>query len=227
VRGLEVLAGELYQEALMGGFNGQPPQGLAAALSALGWLPHAAAAANAADDEALRQLAVSITEAFRKTGLTPPLDWTTDLRGNIGGIQAAVVATSQTEAFMDAAILAPGAVICDSGRPSSVLDSIGDRREDVFVYEGGLMQLPEPIRFGAHNVLGFPEGINLACLSETMVLAMSGVDRSYSLGNRIPLSEAQTIYTRARQHGFAVSLPPVPGPHTGAHQALTNARVAP
>ena len=112
-------------------------------------------------------------------------------------------ASGAGKSFVDPMLLAPDCIVCDVARPLDVLSEVRDQRDDVFVYEGGLIQLPENISFGAQNVLGYPRGYNLACLSETMVLAMEGARRSHSLGNMIDYDEALSIYDKSRQHGFA------------------------
>jgi hypothetical protein len=75
------------------------------------------------------------------------------------------------------------------------------------VYEGGVVHLPEDISFGRQNVLGYPSGLNVACLGETIALAMEGATRSYSLGNRIDYAEAVGIYEAALRHGFRPHIP--------------------
>jgi predicted amino acid dehydrogenase len=100
-------------------------------------------------------------------------------------------------------LLAEGSIVCDVARPLDVLGTVREQRPDVFVYEGGLMKLPEHVAFGAQNVLGYPRGYNLACLSETMVLAMEGTRHSHSIGNMIEYDEALAIFDKSRQHGFA------------------------
>ena len=113
-----------------------------------------------------------------------------------------VSATSHGRAFIRPAWLRPGAVVADAARPADLQDSVRRERPDVLAYEGGLVQLPEPYAFGRANVLGFHPSINLGCLSETIVLAMSGADRSYSVGDRIPHDEAFRINKLAQIHGF-------------------------
>ncbi|TPW14913.1 MAG: aminotransferase, partial [Halothiobacillaceae bacterium] len=81
------------------------------------------------------------------------------------------------------------------------------KRPDVFVYEGGLMRLPEKVSFGRRNLIGCEPGINLSCLSETITLAMSGVRRHYSIGSDLPLDEAEAVYAQALHHGFRVFTP--------------------
>jgi hypothetical protein len=70
------------------------------------------------------------------------------------------------------------------------------------------MRLPGNVRFGDQNVLGYPDGVNLACLSESIVLAMEGATRSYSVGNRISYDEALMIFAAARKHGFSLYFDP-------------------
>jgi predicted amino acid dehydrogenase len=74
----------------------------------------------------------------------------------------------------------------------------------VLVVEGGLVELPQPVHFGP-NVLGFRPGVNLACLAETMLLALEGELRDHSIGQTIPLAEAHFIDGLARRHGFRLA----------------------
>jgi hypothetical protein len=57
-------------------------------------------------------------------------------------------------------------------------------------------------------VLGYPPGVNLACLSESIVLALEGAKRHYSLGNRIDYREALAIFDAALKHGFSLYFDP-------------------
>jgi len=79
-----------------------------------------------------------------------------------------------------------------------------DLRGDLVVFEGGLIKLPSAVRFGEMNVLGCPTGVNLACLSECIVLAMEGVTRNHSIGNRIDYAEALGVFAAAKRHGFTL-----------------------
>jgi len=69
------------------------------------------------------------------------------------------------------------------------------------------------VSFGLRNVVGCDQGTNLACLSETVVLALSQVNRNYSIGPATPLAESESVLDMATEHGFAVRVPdfgPVP-----------------
>jgi len=132
-----------------------------------------------------------------------PITVSVDLAAELPRAGVVLSASGAGKSFVDPRLLAPQSIVCDVARPLDVLGSVREQRPDVMVYEGGLMKLPEHVAFGAQNVLGYPRGVNLACLSETMVLAMEGTRRSHSIGNMIEYDEALAIFDKSRQHGFA------------------------
>jgi len=102
----------------------------------------------------------------------------------------------------------PGTIICDVARPADAPPALRARR-DVTVLDGGLVSLPDPsLRFGAGNLQGLPDGVALACLAETMLLALAGETRDRGVGETIWLDEADEIMALATRHGFGLpSLP--------------------
>jgi predicted amino acid dehydrogenase len=137
-----------------------------------------------------------------------PVSITTDVAQGVSDARFVVTATSAGRSFLACDTFMQGAVICDVARPLDVLNKMAGVRDDVLVFEGGLMRLPGNVRFGDQNVLGYPEGVNLACLSESIVLAMEGATRNYSVGNRISYREAMQIYAAALKHGFSLYFDP-------------------
>jgi len=137
-----------------------------------------------------------------------PISITTDVVEGLRDARFVVTATSAGRSFLSSSTFMQDAVVCDVARPLDVLHKLDGVRDDVLVFEGGLMRLPGNVSFGDQNVLGYPEGVNLACLSESIVLAMEGATRSYSVGNRIPYGEALSIYAAALKHGFSVYFDP-------------------
>lgn len=114
-----------------------------------------------------------------------------------------VIATSNSpEYLIFADNLQSGAVVCDVARPSDVDPSVYSR-DDVLVLEGGLVQYPDDISFGAN--LGYRDGVSLACLSETVLLALEGECQDYSIGNKLSLDTVQYLRNIARQHGFGLA----------------------
>ena len=71
------------------------------------------------------------------------------------------------------------------------------------VLEGGLVQLPDQIAFGAN--LGYRDGVTLACLSETILLALEGDYQDYSIGNVLSLPTIDYLRQLASQHGFGLA----------------------
>lgn len=138
-----------------------------------------------------------------------PLVLTVDIPQALQNTEIVVSASSAGKSFIDPSHFRPGAIVCDTARPLDVLHTVSGCRSDLFVYEGGIVELPEKISFGRQNVLGAPHGRNLACLSETIVLSMEGVDKSYSIGNRIDYDQALWVAETARKHGFVPHIPEV------------------
>ncbi|WP_424195187.1 aminotransferase class III-fold pyridoxal phosphate-dependent enzyme [Ampullimonas aquatilis] len=141
-------------------------------------------------------------EALAAAGAQPFVCLTVDIEGDLPKTNVVLSATGAGKSFINPAILAHDSLVCDVARPLDVMRQVGAARQDLLVYEGGIVKLPEDVEFGFYNVLGYPRGYNLACLSETIVLCMSGAQRSYSLGTTIPYDEALSVYEMARQHGF-------------------------
>lgn len=156
------------------------------------------------DDSALFDY---VNHLIRQWRMEPPVKISTDLEKRLPLMRFVLSATSQGAAFIDSSMLAPGTIVCDASRPADVKTDVLEKRPDVFVYEGGLMHLPEKVSFGRRNIIGCEPGINLSCLSETITLAMSGMRCSYSIGSDLPLDEAETIYSHATHHGFRVVTP--------------------
>jgi acetylornithine/succinyldiaminopimelate/putrescine aminotransferase/predicted amino acid dehydrogenase len=143
-------------------------------------------------------------------GIECPVTVTTDLTKGLCDARYVLTATSAGRSFITTDTFMRGAVVCDVARPLDVAKRVADARSDLLIYEGGLMCLPNNMRFGSLNVLGYPDGINLACLSESMVLALEGVSGHHSLGNRIDYADALRILQLAHKHGFDPLLEPLP-----------------
>lgn len=120
-------------------------------------------------------------------------------------------ASGALEPILERAPLQRNSIICDVAKPPDVSDRLR-RRRDLTILDGGLMALPdETLRFGAGNLLGLPDGVQLACLSETILLALEGVDRDHGIGDDVSLSEVDAMLALAARHGFrpvSLSKPP-------------------
>jgi hypothetical protein len=79
------------------------------------------------------------------------------------------------------------------------------------ILEGGLVQYPEKICFGPN--LGYRDGVNLVCLSETVLLALEGDYHDFSIGNKLSLATIQYFRNLAQKHGFGLA-----GLRMGSHE---------
>lgn len=115
-----------------------------------------------------------------------------------------VIATSNSpEYLIHPADISPGAVVCDVARPADVSPEVYEQREDVLILEGGLVQYPDDICFGPN--LGYRDGVNLACLSETILLALEGDYEDHSIGSKLSLDTVHYLRGLQEKHGFQLA----------------------
>ena len=108
-------------------------------------------------------------------------------------------ATSEGKAFINSGGFKKGCHIFDVARPFDFINTNNSEN----LHEGGLVSLPDKkARLSDSNIIGCRSGVNLACLSETIALAMEGVDQNYSVGREISISQAREVFSIAQDHGF-------------------------
>jgi acetylornithine/succinyldiaminopimelate/putrescine aminotransferase/predicted amino acid dehydrogenase len=118
-----------------------------------------------------------------------------------------VSATSSRFPILDDVALRAGTIVCDVARPQDA-GEITRSRSDLTVVDGGLVLLPDStIRFGKGNIQGFPDGVQLACLSETMLLALAGETRDFGIGDTATLDDVDYVSKLADSHGFGLAVP--------------------
>lgn len=157
------------------------------------------------DPQPLAELATELAEGLGKND-KKSIDIATDLRA-LAGCDLIVSATGAIRPILDRAALSPGTIICDVARPFDASPALR-ARPDLTIIDGGLVALPDPgLRFGAGNLQGLPTGVQLACLSETILLALSGVATDCGVGETIELATAHRIRALAHQHGFRLAAP--------------------
>lgn len=96
-----------------------------------------------------------------------------------------------------------GAVVCDVARPRDVARHVVEKRKDVLVIEGGVIEVPKGLRFNFN--FGFPEGLTYACMAETMILALEKRYECFSLGRHMEVSKVDEIRGLAAKHGFKLA----------------------
>ncbi|MBI3722618.1 aminotransferase class III-fold pyridoxal phosphate-dependent enzyme [bacterium] len=154
--------------------------------------------------EAPAGLAREIAWACQAVGRRAPLELAPSLSLVVREADVIVSATSAATPLIFPDDLKPGAIVCDVAKPADVCRTVRDARRDVLVFDGGLVRYPEPIAFGQN--IGYEPGINLACLTETIVLALEGVrEGRFGIGLASGLlDEVPRIHAAARKHGFSV-----------------------
>lgn len=157
----------------------------------------------------IRRAAGSIPakDAFARAGhlqAEPALSWTTDLGSALSKADIVLVATSSETVLVDPTRLRPATLVCDVARPPNVARAdLSD--SGVLVFDGGLVCPPSPVDLGPFQTL--PANIAWGCLSETMLLALSGEERDFSIGSALSLDNADLLGALAEKHGFEPAAP--------------------
>ncbi len=135
----------------------------------------------------------------------------TDVREAVPRGELVLTATSSTQELIEPSDVRTGAVICEVSLPHDVGRRVAIERPDVLVTEGGNMRVPGNPRFarvrepGRDFDLGVPAGTALACMSETMVLALEERRANYTLGRGIDLEKVREIDALAAKDGFELA----------------------
>ncbi|MBV8246371.1 MAG: shikimate dehydrogenase [Candidatus Eremiobacteraeota bacterium] len=136
---------------------------------------------------------------------------TVDISAAVREAQLILTATSSTQDVIEPEDLQPGAVVCELSLPHDVSRRVATERPDVLVTEGGNMLVPGTPRFervrepGTDFDLNLPPRTALACMSETMVLALENRLEPYTLGRGIELAKVIEIERLAAKCGFTLA----------------------
>ncbi len=126
-----------------------------------------------------------------------------DVRHAVGSADIVITVTTATDVLIEPEDLRPGAVVCDVARPRNVSRLVYDRRSDVLVIDGGVIEVPGPVEFGLD--FGFPPRSCEACMAETIILALEQRYDDYTLGAEVQLDRVEEIHALMRKHGFHIS----------------------
>ena len=153
----------------------------------------------AARDEAkLTQLAERI---FRETGRS--VEVTNQLKGALKQAELILAVSSAVDALITPEDLKVGAIVCDVSRPRSISRQVAESRSDVLVIEGGLIEIPGQINFNFN--FGYPPGLALACMAETILLALEQRWENYTIGRDLTIEQVEEIGRIAAKHGFKIA----------------------
>ncbi len=127
----------------------------------------------------------------------------TDVKRAVREADIVLTVSSATDVLLEPEDLRSGAVVCDVARPRNVSRMVYERRDDVLVIDGGVIEVPGEVDFGFD--FGFPPRMCEACMAETIILALEGRYENFTLGKEISLARAEEIAALARKHGFRLS----------------------
>ncbi len=136
-----------------------------------------------------------------ETGLVSEI--TSDYKRAVKNADVIVTVTSSADSIIEPEDLKTGAVVCDVARPRDVSKRVAEMRDDVLVIEGGVVEVPGDVNFNLN--FGYPPGIALACMAETMILALERRFENFTLGRELELDKVGEIERLAKKHGFKLA----------------------
>jgi len=143
-----------------------------------------------------------LAERLRATAVGP-VSVTSDLRAAVRSADVVITVSSAIDVLIEPEDLRPGTVVCDVARPRNVSRLVYERRRDVLVIDGGVIDVPGPVQFGLD--FGFPPGSCEACMAETILLALEHRYDDYTVGADVDLAKVEEIHGLMRTHGFRLS----------------------
>jgi acetylornithine/succinyldiaminopimelate/putrescine aminotransferase/predicted amino acid dehydrogenase len=147
----------------------------------------------------------SLVSGLRADGIAVEVSTTVD---RLQECQVILTATTAARPVLENAVISPGTIVCDVAQPPDLPLSLRSRA-DLTVIEGGRVVLPDAsLQFGVGNLVGLPAGVTLACMAETILLALEGDQRDYGVGYDVPVAHVDHVMSLARRHGVRV-VPPV------------------
>lgn len=114
-----------------------------------------------------------------------------------------VIITNSITSVIEINLVLPGTIICDISLPHNVSQEEAEKREDILVIDGGVVQPPGNVDF--HFSFGLPPGLAYACMAETMILTFEGIFENYSLGGNISIEKVKKIALLGKKHGFKLA----------------------
>ncbi|WP_422447722.1 saccharopine dehydrogenase NADP-binding domain-containing protein [Thermoanaerobacterium sp. DL9XJH110] len=135
------------------------------------------------------------------TGLSVRIS--SDVHSALKRADVVITVTSSVDSVIDAGDLKPGAVVCDVARPRDVSREVAEKRDDVLIIEGGVVEVPGDVDF--HFNFGFPPKTSYACMAETMILALERRYENFTLGRDLTVEQVEEISRLAKKHGFKLA----------------------
>ncbi|MDN5331874.1 MAG: fatty aldehyde-rating acyl-ACP reductase [Tepidanaerobacteraceae bacterium] len=138
---------------------------------------------------------------LRETGLSVRI--TSNVKNALKKADVVITVTSSVDTVIDAEDLKPGAVVCDVARPRDVSKEVAEKRDDVLIIEGGVVEVPGDVNFNFN--FGFEPKTCYACMAETMILALERRYECFTLGRDLTVEQVEEISRLAKKHGFKLA----------------------
>ncbi|MYT30238.1 MULTISPECIES: aminotransferase class III-fold pyridoxal phosphate-dependent enzyme [unclassified Streptomyces] len=194
----------IYQEAwariVEGGELAGIPARLAEEPLIAKWLADGPSAEVPADADRGKEIAAYLEERY---GQDPFLTVTQDTEA-LHKAQLVLCASNSPEPFLTGEHFAPDAVVCDIAVPNNAVPDLAARRPDLAYMLGGIVATPngESLHPSARAFL--EAGQLFACMAETALMGLAGIDRHYSYGN-ITRRQVIDIAALADAHGLRLA----------------------
>ncbi|MFW5976637.1 MAG: aminotransferase class III-fold pyridoxal phosphate-dependent enzyme [Bacillota bacterium] len=129
---------------------------------------------------------------------------TTSIEKMLPRADVTICATNTIKTLIKSRNLKQGAIVCDISRPKNVSKDIEQKRPDVLVIDGGVIEVPGRPSMGWN--FGFEKGLVYACMAETMMLALEKHYQNISIGSS-GVNLKNILYTQniAEKHGFKLA----------------------
>jgi len=129
----------------------------------------------------------------------------TNIKESLVDADFVITASNDARAIFSTDDLEPGTIVCDVAQPADVFHSVMEDRDDVLVFEGGIIRIPglrikRELKYRYDFKLR-PDRYAYACMAETMILCLEGVKEHFGLGG-VKMSNVQQISEYAEKHGF-------------------------
>ncbi|KYO65416.1 NAD(P)H-binding protein [Thermovenabulum gondwanense] len=138
---------------------------------------------------------------LRETGLSARI--TSNVKNALKKADVVITVTSSVDTIIEPEDLKPGAVVCDVSRPRDVSKEVAEKRDDVLIIEGGVVEVPGDVNFNFN--FGFEPKTAYACMAETMILALEKRYENFSLGRDLTVEQVEEISRLAKKHGFKLA----------------------
>jgi len=149
----------------------------------------------------LEKLEAIAEKILRETGLSVRV--TSNVKSALKKADVVITVTSSVDTIIEPEDLKPGAVVCDVARPRDVSKEVAEKRDDVLIIEGGVVEVPGDVNFNFN--FGFEPKTAYACMAETMILALEKRYENFTLGRDLTVEQVEEISKLAKKHGFKLA----------------------